>query len=400
LSLASATASESLFSLGAAARALRSHLPECKGGYSAGPAGSAGKAGSSPSSLLGSKKYLGVTSPEVLEQPAPLPLAESFEAWEIPRIEAERPPLSVDEETFRHSGWAAQRRRMFAGLRRCCVSASRLDAFAKCGSFATMEYSNARKRYRVRGNYCHDRFCEPCARARAGRAKAAILRRVTKDRLRFLTLTLRHSTAPLLDQLKRLRKCFSQLRHLPVWKAAVSGGAVFLEVKVGRDGLWHPHLHIMAEGTWLDWRVLRAAWLVCTGDSDNVDLRAPKGDAKEAIAAYLTTYVTKSGVGRKAKEARGPLLDPDTGQWTDAALEEFILAMKGQHQIDFLGSWRKWEKEEEAGEEELADDWEFVGSIDHLLHRARGGDPIARYLLFGEDSEVARRYREAREAPA
>jgi hypothetical protein len=39
------------------------------------------------------------------------------------------------------------------------------------------------------------------------------------------------------------------------------------------DGMWHPHLHVIAEGRFLDKHALSAAWHHATGDSFVVDIR-------------------------------------------------------------------------------------------------------------------------------
>lgn len=233
-------------------------------------------------------------------------------------------PILYEESAFRHSGWASDRRRVFDAMRRCHEPERRLSAFADCGSSAWGHWCEGEPV--VTCNHCHDRLCQPCQVARRARLVEAIMFQVAgaSDRIRFLTFTLKHNDTPLADQLDRLYLAFRTLRRRPLWRTQVTGGALFLEVKVGKDGRYHPHLHVLAEGGWLDQKALSADWHAVTGDSYIVDVR--RVDDPRSRASYVSKYATKPADSSIIRV-------PDK-------LDEFILAIKGRRLYQPFGAWR------------------------------------------------------------
>lgn len=287
----------------------------------------------------------------------------------LPPQEFAAQPATELEETFRHSGWAARRQQVADAFVRCRLPPARIDRFACCGANCMVEYSQGQQRYRIRGSYCHDRLCVPCARARGMRAATAI-RLCMKDcaDLKFVTFTLKHLLNDSLSELiDRLRNAFALLRHRPVWKDNVTAGAVVLEVKRTKDG-WHPHLHCLVRSGFIPQAELQRVWLQCTGDSFIVDIRdADPVRANEELTSYLVKYVSKPAGDDVFREQH--------------LLDEFIIAMKGQRVVNFLGDWRSCEKSLEERDEHLVDDWVPVGSLHGWLVRRMNGDPIAECLL-------------------
>ncbi|KKM62827.1 hypothetical protein LCGC14_1517790, partial [marine sediment metagenome] len=98
---------------------------------------------------------------------------------------------------------------------------------------------------------------------------AARVAELSADReVRFITLTLRINWEPLGDQVTRLMRCFARLRRRVLWKSTQFGGVAFLELKRRpHNHTWHPHVHIISEGLWIEKRDLSKAWLEITGDS-------------------------------------------------------------------------------------------------------------------------------------
>lgn len=310
------------------------------------------------------------------------------ELWlEIPpdkamtRPEFEKAPSTPEEDCFRHSGWRNHRRQVFEVLK-SAGTAARLDSFAKCGSYAVVEYSPSQRRYRIRANYCHDRFCQPCARARAARlfggmvglASAAAKRK----RLKFLTLTLKsHPGVALQVQIERLLTHFKTLRNRAIWKRAVVGGVKVLEVKRGAGGGWHPHLHVLLDADYIDWAELKRTWWEITTDSDHVDIRQvkdlkPADDLSETAGPqqavrYVCKYATK----------------PCSAKVYDSAddLAESILALKGVRMFDFIGTWRNIPKSAEDELKAQPDDFQRLGLLDQIMHRARLGEANARSII-------------------
>ena len=170
---------------------------------------------------------------------------------------------------------------------------------------------------------CRDRACPRCAALRsrqtAAQAEVAIS---AMDAPRFVTLTVRSSTAALRDQLKALRAAFSRLRRTRAWKSHVRGGIYTVEItRNGRTGLWHPHLHALVDGVYFPQAELAAAWREATGDSDIVDIRQIHG--KKAAARYVAKYATKPS---------------DVASWPSSSICEWAAGIAGSRLIATFGS--------------------------------------------------------------
>jgi len=278
-------------------------------------------------------------------------------------------PLTDVEETFRHSHWRHRRHLTYALLSAPGIcSSNRLASFAHCGSAAFVQHSAIADRYKVRGTDCHDRWCEPCMRSRAGRIAASLRKLAKGQHCRFLTLTQAHTSEPLRDQLDRLRKDFATLRHLKEWKAHVTAGAVVTEIKLSKSGEWHPHLHCLITGTFWDQAEIKALWKKVTGTSWIVDIRdCGDDDGTGASVAYLTGYISKPA---KA----GPIWE------NQHRFLEMMGALKGRRMIDLLGAWRGKINEDDDDDPDPGD-WVDVGSVESIWKRARDGQRWALAVL-------------------
>ena len=190
----------------------------------------------------------------------------------------------------------------------------------------------------------------------------------------FGSFTLAHyPTDSLADLLEGLRKAFTDMRHLKVYKDAeadhgIIGWIAALEITHGRNG-WHPHLHVLffheehLEIEYGDNAELRGALHEAFARQidrhlgrtvhqiHGVDLApvrtTPRGDGDEALARYLGKIqleMTRQDlkVGR-ATTSRSPwqiALDAaDTGDARDAALWcEYLRATKGRNVVTSGGS--------------------------------------------------------------
>jgi hypothetical protein len=279
-------------------------------------------------------------------------------------------PSTAEETRFRHSGWSRRRGLVYRALMRTHASQHRLQAFAYCGANLWAQKSLAGDDLRVVANLCHDRFCVPCQTTRARRL-VAVTTELIKDRTpRFVTLTLRASRTPLADQLKRLYASFNALRRRVWWRSLVTGGAAFVEVKLGRgSGLWHPHLHVLVEGDYLDQRQLSREWHAVTGDSSIVDVRAiPDAQMR---ASYVCKYVTKPA--------------PADVYLTPAALDEMVIALKGRKLVFCFGTWQGCMKEDD---DDGGGEWAAVGSVHNICSRAHDGDPRGAPLVRSSRAQV------------
>lgn len=280
------------------------------------------------------------------------------------RASFQRPPATDVERSFRHSGWALERLRVRHALLTANVPASRYERFCDCGSDCVVEFSPSRNRHRTRANYCGDRFCLPCSRARASRVRGKVESLLGQEKPLLITLTVRNSRPALNDALNHLLSSFRRLRQQKIWRTAVVGGAAFVEVKKGaRSGAWHPHLHVIAVGKYIPAKELSDAWLEATGDSFRVDIQ--RAASVEDGVGYGTKYATK---GWTAEVVR----DPD-------ALVECILALRARRLCVTFGDWHNAQLEDpDSGPE----DWKRIGTLDRIYDRFLAGEIWARGVML------------------
>lgn len=287
-------------------------------------------------------------------------LSTSLDPVEITSPESKR----LSEIAFRHSGWAAERRRVQAALETADVPETRIARFANCGAYAWVLRSKADPtQLRVSASFCHDRLCKPCQRARANRMVHAVMAHVPRKRLRFVTLTTKHSRLPLALQLQKLTLCFRSLRRTSVWRKATSGGIAFIEVKRSNDGeYWHPHLHVIHEGTYIPHAAIRNAWKRLTRDSFVVHLRSVSN--QDTVARYVTTYANKPYDHSLTRHPE--------------QLAETVTAFYNRRTVFTFGTWRAIRLNERPDE---IDAWTPILPLYELLASVSRGEPEAVDLL-------------------
>lgn len=270
---------------------------------------------------------------------------------------------SLGTVAFRHAGWASWRRRVRTALVATAQPAARVDSFDACGSHAWLAVNpQDRTKYKLTCDRCHDRFCTPCANERSRTTARVISEFIADKEVRFLTLTLRTEDEPLAASVARLIACFRKLRGRPYWKRHTFGGASFLEVKWNAESdRWHPHLHILQTGRFMERKALSTEWYACTGDSYVIDIRAVKDNAK--AATYVAKYATK---GYSASIFHD-----------HARLEEAILALKGVRLMMCFGTWRGFVITDPTNPEH----WEPVTSLSNIRSLAEHGSQWAIRLL-------------------
>ena len=288
--------------------------------------------------------------------------SDSLPPYDQPQPEYQIEPLTTVEETFRHSGWKRLRASIFQALIDCHASATRMECFACCGSGARILYNPQTKELRVQANLCHDRFCIPCGTSRARIIAASLAAGCKGKCVRFATLTLKHSRASLPAQIDRLYDSFRRLRQRKSWRATVTGGAAFLELKIGKDRLWHPHLHCLVETKWLDQKTLAHEWYEVTGDSFIVDVR-PIRSEKELVN-YVAKYASKPMEATTLRD--------------HSRLCELIPALRSRRLCLAFGTWKRIVLEPECTD---ADAWIVLGRLQDCVHDARAGDKDAIALI-------------------
>ncbi len=144
-----------------------------------------------------------------------------------------------------------------------------------CRSLAMFQRNEETGKVRVTSEHCGLRWCPLCAKSRQGR----IMNEVSSwfEHVRrpvLLTLTLRHTTAPLKHQVYHLYKDFKKLRNRKLFKKNSQGGIWFFHIKRSKsDGLWHPHLHCLMDSDYIVRQQLSDLWCKITKGSHVVHLK-------------------------------------------------------------------------------------------------------------------------------
>lgn len=296
------------------------------------------------------------------QSPKAIKQAQRVAAGKLP------PTLATAVETeFRHSAWTNKRTQVAAALKTSHVTSSAIDTFNQCGSSCVVEFSKSENRHRLRGNFCKCRHCEPCARSKANRMAKNLKARLLlapSGRYRFITLTLKHSDRPLVLQIRHLYASFKKLRRSKTWRTTQIGGAAVLECKYNsEDKRWHPHLHVIAEGGYIDKSDLSSAWKKATGDSYIIDIRALKS-GKDA-AHYVAKYVAKG---------------TSNNVWHDPAVaKEWVTSTRSLRTATTYASWRGYKL---LAPPEDPGDWKEIDYLDKIIADAKAGQEYARALIL------------------
>lgn len=169
---------------------------------------------------------------------------------------------------------------------------------------------------------CKDRMCPRC-QAQRGRVATEKISGFVRgmNAARFITFTLKHRNASLAQEIKRCAAAFRLLRKEPLWKLNVLSGIWALEItRNGQTGLWHVHLHIIADGRYMPHGQLVELWKKVTGDSYVVDIRAVVD--RNRAASYVARYVSKPA---------------DVTSWPKAAVREYAESLHGCRMLHTFG---------------------------------------------------------------
>lgn len=103
---------------------------------------------------------------------------------------------------------------------------------------------------------------------------------------RLVTLTLKHTTSPLADQVNALYDYFRKFRKRKFFADRCKGGVWFFHIKKSqKDKLWHPHLHMLIDSDFLEHKRISELWCKITGGSKIVHVKAisnPANSVKHA----------------------------------------------------------------------------------------------------------------------
>jgi len=264
---------------------------------------------------------------------------------------------------FRHSGWARERQLVDAALVALGCPDHRIAAFRCCGCDAWVYRSEQHPdQYRIRANYCHSRWCIPCAVHRSTLTAARIRDWLGDLPARFVTLTLAADHEPLAHRLDRIYAAFRRLRRCEWWRSRVKGGVASVEIKWSvKSAHWHPHLHILCHAEWLEHADLSREWHVATGDSYIVDVSLV--ESADESARYISKYAAKPARAATYRDAD--------------RLQEMMLAMHGRRLLLAFGDCKLPDKPKDDD----PDTWVRVQSLDEVLWKVQRGVPVAPEIL-------------------
>jgi len=236
---------------------------------------------------------------------------------------------------------------------------------AQCSSRATFYVSQADSKVRPRLWRCRERMCPICGRARSFQVAHQIDEIVAQmQHPRQIILTVASRDVSLAVQLRFLRSAFSRLRRTPWWLRHVTGGVYTLEVtRNAETGLWHPHIHMLIDGTFIPWKELQLHWHKITAGSKVVwisDVTSRRDSVLE-----LCKYVGK------------PVASDD---WPALDLCEYALAVRGQRMVQAFGQWRRYKVIDTDQDMVLAPDTYEV-SLGNLMWLTGEGYSAPRLLV-------------------
>lgn len=145
---------------------------------------------------------------------------------------------------------------------------------------------------RVVSNHCRLRWCPLCARSRQGYITIQVkewFQACIEPKL--LTLTIRHTDSPLLEQIDRIYSSFRALRRSKFWRKNCRGGVWFFQITYNpKKREWHPHIHCVIDSKYLPYLKLRQLWHYYTSGSDILDIRSVYkiDDAASYVARYAS----------------------------------------------------------------------------------------------------------------
>lgn len=274
------------------------------------------------------------------------------------------PPAALAGGTcLRHRSWWHDRLRISRALHSVFRLSLRPSRFDGCGSGAFVQVSATDPpEYRITADTCRDRWCRPCQRERSRIIAANLVDALPGHTVRFLTLTIKTDQLTLVQAVNKLYQSFAKLRATTWWQTLVNGGAAICEIKRTKDATrWHPHLHCLITGCYLEKHVLRRHWWQITGDSYIVDIR--RCEDGPSAARYITKYLSKPV----------PSVIVRNHDW----LLQAIVALHGRRLVTTFGDWRGLRLTHVESEKS----WETLCSYRDLVDRAAAGSIEALKIL-------------------
>lgn len=269
------------------------------------------------------------------------------------------PPLHDDEKRFRHAHWLERRSKVIAALRKSGASAQRIERVEKCGSDCVVEVNQDGTKARLRANYCGDRFCDPCCRARGKRFFNALMSVIGQQEVKFFTFTRRDDGRDLIKSLDHLREAWVRIRQQNIWTKNVRASAYVVEITRGESGDgWHVHIHMIAIANWVSQADWVSSWKEATGGSTGVWISATHNTARDV--GYVCKYATKG-------------IDPAICEDHESTVEA-IVALRARRLIAFTGEWFNLDISQNY---RTTDIWKPVGRFVAVADASRRNQPWA-----------------------
>lgn len=135
---------------------------------------------------------------------------------------------------------------------------------------------------RVASKKCHLRWCYHCAESRQQFITSQVYPWYSCAKFpKLLTVTLKHTTAPLQQQIELLYRSFQKLRNRAIMKKRCCAGVWLFQItRNHKTGCWHPHIHALIDSGYLKHDLLKQAWSKITGGSTIVHIKAVHDTAK------------------------------------------------------------------------------------------------------------------------
>ena len=169
----------------------------------------------------------------------------------------------------------------------------REEALLHCRTRAWFVRNREDGSIRVASNACRLRWCPICAESRQNYIRHQVQEWFqTARHPKFLTLTIKHSQQDLISQIDKIYDCWRKMRKNPFFSKNCTGGIWFFQIcRNSQRAEWHPHIHAIITGNYMNYRLLREIWLEYTGDSHIVDIKVIR-DPK-IIGEYVARYAAR-----------------------------------------------------------------------------------------------------------
>lgn len=280
-----------------------------------------------------------------------------------PRELPEQTPLQLSI----HDRHWDRRRRIILALNDSYMRSTRRGAhrIAACCDGASFFIDPATAKITPWLSRCRHRICPYCSRTRSAHVARQLLAILNPMKApRHFVLTVKSIDKPLDDQLRTLRHDFARIRRRKFWQNAVAGGAYVIDITLNlKTLLWHPHIHIIADGTYFPQKLLRKLWHQITGSAEIVWVEAVHdyaGAARE-LAKYL-------GVPAGIDD-----LPPNK-------LRDYVQAVSGQRMLQTFGNVHGLKLDDTHPPEPKSQDVYRV-KISRLVHLAHLGAETPQRLL-------------------